>query len=44
MKFQKVLEWVVDNRRAIGTICGSLLIVFGYVEEGGRINHISTLL
>jgi hypothetical protein len=33
-KFLKALNFVVSNRREIGALIGTGLIVFGYTQEG----------
>lgn len=44
MYVKKVIKWIVVNRRILGTICGSILVVLGHEKEGAYITDISTHL
>lgn len=39
-KFKEIASFVFINRRVIGSIIGSTLVLFGFVEEGYFIQHI----
>lgn len=41
MYVKKVIKWIVVNRRILGTICGSVLVVLGYNKEGAYVTDIS---
>lgn len=41
---RKVLSFVFQNRRLIGSIIGSGLILAGYPNEGTKLNEVSELL
>lgn len=43
-KLRKVISFTLKNRRIIGSIVGSLLMLYGYADEGAFISDMSKRL
>ena len=39
-KFKEIASFVFNNRRVLGSIIGSTLVLFGFVEEGNFVQRV----